>query len=180
MNRDKHSWAELKILLFILFFTFLNYVLQNPIKYLSSGWMMTPIRSNVIVSRDCSVMMAVTLRSLQALRIAHHLHRRRFSPPQTHSRDCHRQWRQHITSFTAVHRMFISWHLTSASRLLDWSLNRIGMALTDSLDELITSGAITPQLAMKVLQQVCVLFRRRQQVELPMGVECRFLTVLSV
>ncbi|KAF9479477.1 transcription initiation factor IIA, gamma subunit [Pholiota conissans] len=27
------------------------------------------------------------------------------------------------------------------------------MALTDSLDELITSGAITPQLAMKVLQQ---------------------------
>jgi len=29
------------------------------------------------------------------------------------------------------------------------------MALTDSLDELITSGAITPQLAMKVLQQVC-------------------------
>lgn len=31
---------------------------------------------------------------------------------------------------------------------------RIGMALTDSLDELITSGSITPQLAMKVLQQV--------------------------
>jgi hypothetical protein len=30
------------------------------------------------------------------------------------------------------------------------------MALTDSLDELITSGAITPQLAMKVLQQVRV------------------------
>lgn len=30
------------------------------------------------------------------------------------------------------------------------------MALTDSLDELITSGAITPQLAMKVLQQVFV------------------------
>ena len=34
------------------------------------------------------------------------------------------------------------------------SLYRIGMALTDSLDELITSGSITPQLAMKVLQQV--------------------------
>lgn len=34
------------------------------------------------------------------------------------------------------------------------SVYRIGMALTDSLDELITSGAITPQLAMKVLQQV--------------------------
>jgi len=33
----------------------------------------------------------------------------------------------------------------------------IGMALTDSLDELITSGAITPQLAMKVLQQVHTL-----------------------
>ncbi|EIN09086.1 transcription initiation factor IIA gamma subunit [Punctularia strigosozonata HHB-11173 SS5] len=29
----------------------------------------------------------------------------------------------------------------------------IGMALTDALDELITSGAITPQLAMKVLNQ---------------------------
>ncbi|KZS97112.1 transcription initiation factor IIA gamma subunit [Sistotremastrum niveocremeum HHB9708] len=29
----------------------------------------------------------------------------------------------------------------------------IGMALTDSLDELITSGQITPQLAMKVLLQ---------------------------
>lgn len=36
-------------------------------------------------------------------------------------------------------------------------VHRIGMALTDSLDELITSGAITPQLAMKVLQQVRVL-----------------------
>jgi hypothetical protein len=36
-------------------------------------------------------------------------------------------------------------------------LCRIGMALTDSLDELITSGAITPQLAMKVLQQVHTL-----------------------
>ena len=32
------------------------------------------------------------------------------------------------------------------------------MALTDSLDELITSGAITPQLAMKVLMQVCISF----------------------
>lgn len=31
---------------------------------------------------------------------------------------------------------------------------RIGMALTDSLDELITDGSITPQLAMKVLMQV--------------------------
>ncbi|KAF7324785.1 Glycoside hydrolase [Mycena kentingensis (nom. inval.)] len=29
----------------------------------------------------------------------------------------------------------------------------IGIALTDSLDELITSGDITPQLAIKVLQQ---------------------------
>ncbi|KAG8898585.1 Transcription initiation factor IIA small chain (TFIIA 13.5 kDa subunit) [Tulasnella sp. 403] len=29
----------------------------------------------------------------------------------------------------------------------------IGMALTDSLDELITDGSITPQLAMKVLMQ---------------------------
>lgn len=36
----------------------------------------------------------------------------------------------------------------------DWLDCSIGMALTDSLDELITSGAITPQLAMKVLQQV--------------------------
>jgi transcription initiation factor TFIIA small subunit len=33
----------------------------------------------------------------------------------------------------------------------------IGMALTDSLDELITSGQITPQLAMKVLLQVRLL-----------------------
>ena len=31
---------------------------------------------------------------------------------------------------------------------------RIGAALTDSLDELITNGSITPQLAMKVLLQV--------------------------
>ena len=37
------------------------------------------------------------------------------------------------------------------------------MALTDSLDELITSGAITPQLAMKVLQQVCGFFRLRSR-----------------
>ena len=33
------------------------------------------------------------------------------------------------------------------------------MALTDSLDELITSGSITPQLAMKVLQQVRMMHR---------------------
>jgi len=30
----------------------------------------------------------------------------------------------------------------------------IGTALTDSLDELITSGDIPPQLAMRILQQV--------------------------
>ncbi|KAK7034919.1 transcription initiation factor IIA subunit 2 [Favolaschia claudopus] len=29
----------------------------------------------------------------------------------------------------------------------------VGMALTDALDELITEGTVTPQLAMKVLQQ---------------------------
>ena len=39
----------------------------------------------------------------------------------------------------------------------------IGMALTDSLDELITSGAITPQLAMKVLQQVVLLLTEFDQ-----------------
>lgn len=33
----------------------------------------------------------------------------------------------------------------------------IGTALTDSLDELITSGDIPPQLAMRVLQQVLSL-----------------------
>lgn len=32
----------------------------------------------------------------------------------------------------------------------------IGIALTDSLDELITSGHINPQLAMKVLSQVSI------------------------
>lgn len=37
--------------------------------------------------------------------------------------------------------------------------SRIGMALTDSLDELITSGSITPQLAMKILQQVILVPR---------------------
>jgi len=37
------------------------------------------------------------------------------------------------------------------------------MALTDSLDELITSGAITPQLAMKVLQQVCIEYCNRDE-----------------
>lgn len=37
-----------------------------------------------------------------------------------------------------------------------WLRFRIGMALTDSLDELITDGSITPQLAMKVLMQVPV------------------------
>ncbi len=41
-------------------------------------------------------------------------------------------------------------------------ISSIGMALTDSLDELITSGAITPQLAMKVLQQVRTLFMWRR------------------
>lgn len=50
-----------------------------------------------------------------------------------------------------------SYVLSSISPMLlqkkPWRFS-IGMALTDSLDELITSGAITPQLAMKVLQQV--------------------------
>ena len=56
-------------------------------------------------------------------------------------------------SSTGVHReAFLHFLLNSTS---PWSGTvRIGMALTDSLDELITSGAITPQLAMKVLQQV--------------------------
>ena len=56
-------------------------------------------------------------------------------------------------SSTAVHRTsfsFISPHVVAENA---WRFS-IGMALTDSLDELITSGAITPQLAMKVLQQV--------------------------
>ena len=44
--------------------------------------------------------------------------------------------------------------LTHLPPTIDDGKCRIGMALTDSLDELITSGAITPQLAMKVLQQV--------------------------
>jgi len=34
---------------------------------------------------------------------------------------------------------------------------RIGTALTDALDELITEGDIPPQLAMRVLQQVHLL-----------------------
>jgi Transcription initiation factor IIA, gamma subunit, helical domain len=56
-------------------------------------------------------------------------------------------------SSIGVHReAFLHLLLNSTS---PWSGTlRIGMALTDSLDELITSGAITPQLAMKVLQQV--------------------------
>jgi hypothetical protein len=33
---------------------------------------------------------------------------------------------------------------------------RLGMALADALDELIHSGHINPQLAMRVLAQVCV------------------------
>ncbi|KAL4068418.1 transcription initiation factor IIA, gamma subunit, helical domain-containing protein [Scleroderma yunnanense] len=48
-----------------------------------------------------------------------------------------REWQLHTTNSTGGHPLIYS----------------IGMALTDSLDELITSGAITPQLAMKVLQQ---------------------------
>lgn len=35
---------------------------------------------------------------------------------------------------------------------------RLGTALTDALDELITDGDIPPQLAMRVLQQVSCLF----------------------
>ena len=42
------------------------------------------------------------------------------------------------------------WVATATHTLLD----SIGIALTDSLDELITSGHINPQLAMKVLSQV--------------------------
>ena len=49
-----------------------------------------------------------------------------------------------------THHFFVA----KTCRILSTTRFRIGMALTDSLDELITSGAITPQLAMKVLQQV--------------------------
>lgn len=35
-----------------------------------------------------------------------------------------------------------------------WGINSIGIALMDALDELIQSGLITPQLAIKILQQV--------------------------
>jgi hypothetical protein len=38
---------------------------------------------------------------------------------------------------------------------------RIGTALTDALDELITEGDIPPQLAMRVLQQVHLVFLLR-------------------
>lgn len=61
-------------------------------------------------------------------------------------------WPLRITSFTGVHRTYNTL-FELVNRLYNWE-GRIGMALTDSLDELITSGAITPQLAMKVLQQV--------------------------
>jgi hypothetical protein len=55
-------------------------------------------------------------------------------------------------SSTGVPRKFFSF---VSPMSLKYAVNySIGMALTDSLDELITSGAITPQLAMKVLQQV--------------------------
>jgi len=56
-------------------------------------------------------------------------------------------------SFTAVHRTSCCSSLPMLLQKTPWRFS-IGMALTDSLDELITSGAITPQLAMKVLQQV--------------------------
>lgn len=45
-------------------------------------------------------------------------------------------------------------NILPGGKLIQYQPRSIGMALTDSLDELITSGAITPQLAMKVLQQV--------------------------
>ena len=56
-------------------------------------------------------------------------------------------------SFTVVHRTSFLFISSPSLQKMPW-LFSIGMALTDSLDELITSGAITPQLAMKVLQQV--------------------------
>ena len=70
-----------------------------------------------------------------------------------HSHSFQISWLQLIMSSIGVHReAFLHFLLNSSS---PWSGTiRIGMALTDSLDELITSGAITPQLAMKVLQQV--------------------------
>ena len=52
----------------------------------------------------------------------------------------------------------LHWILWAAICNVHLCHNSIGMALTDSLDELITSGAITPQLAMKVLQQVCMIY----------------------
>lgn len=65
-------------------------------------------------------------------------------------------WLLRTTSFIAGLREFC-FKLSARkhhSAELTYLLLRVGMALTDSLDELITSGSITPQLAMKVLQQV--------------------------
>jgi hypothetical protein len=106
---------------------------------------------------------------------AHHLHLRRIARPSqvlstvaTSSRFAHildplcltrllRPCLAPTLSSTAAPRA--SW-FSRARRLHSSRVARsIGMALTDSLDELITSGAITPQLAMKVLQQVNARFR---------------------
>lgn len=62
------------------------------------------------------------------------------------------KWRLHITSSIGGLRMSRPCYLPGD--WIYWGRFSIGMALTDSLDELITSGTITPQLAMKILQQV--------------------------
>ena len=50
----------------------------------------------------------------------------------------------------------------------------LGMALTDTLDELITSGLIDPQLAMKILSQVRCLILESQSLIMAVRPQYRF------
>lgn len=60
-----------------------------------------------------------------------------------------RQWtRRSITSCTDEAGLYRFLDVTSSDII------SIGMALTDSLDELVTEGHVTPQLAIRALEQV--------------------------
>lgn len=72
-------------------------------------------------------------------------------------------WRDMATAYYEFYRGSSYVPSCPTETCVERAISSIGMALTDSLDELITSGAITPQLAMKVLQQVDVQYARRAE-----------------
>lgn len=80
-------------------------------------------------------------------------------------------WRDlHLLRWVPISMNSTGVHRTSLSLLLHDLLNffggkyRIGIALADSLDNLIQSNSITPQLAVRIMERVCSFFYQLRRI----------------